>query len=98
MKVWKFPIGFRPGELQKIVVPFGAEAIHWGVNPGGPMTFAVWCMVDENEPRRTEHEIMVLGTGWDLPPGLRHRATVPIGREIWHIFIKPSLNPFGGGY
>jgi hypothetical protein len=77
--IWKFPIeGMDP----VLSMPESAEVVGFGQQDGG---LVVWAIVDPEEfvRRRAFH---VVGTGWDIDPGLTHRGMVQMPNGlVWHL-------------
>lgn len=79
--IWKFPLDVR--ELQTIVVPSNAQALHLAVQDGTP---CVWVLLDPNAPTR-QRDILCFGTGHSvLAFADRHIGTVLIDSYVWHYF------------
>lgn len=83
--IWKFPLTIA--ERQTINVPAMSAFLHMGLD--GSDSICLWFLVD---PKSTpyEVEIIVAGTGHDVPPVGNHLGTVTLEGFVWHVFTGPS--------
>lgn len=83
-KVWKYRLG-RPDALVAIPMPPDAEVVHFA-SQNGDLT--MWVLLDPSyalDDYKARHFIM-LGTGWDVPDGLKYLKTTQEVPYVWHLF------------
>jgi hypothetical protein len=85
MKIHKFPISLE--ERQTVALPYGARALHVGVQAG---VVCLWALFDEKGQLGrgpVAREFAVYGTGFALPDDVgTHLGTVQIDGFVWHVF------------
>lgn len=82
--VYKYPLS---GVETTIVMPVGAEIIHFALQEGAPM---LWALVDPSAGVETERRVVrIVGTG-DLAvdESMRHVATTLAPPFVWHLFER----------
>jgi len=84
--IWKTPLASTGPNL--VDVPVGARPLAAAMQGGAA---ALWWQV-ESDAAMEQRTVHVVGTGWPLPEGLDHVATILAdeGRLIWHVFAAPS--------
>jgi hypothetical protein len=85
-EVWKFAIP-KIGEFSELVMPKGAEVVHFGTQVDG---MKLWALVNVREKESEARAFIVVGTGWDAPDHLRYHKTLQDGSYVWHLFERGS--------
>lgn len=82
--IFKYPI--RPTSEQQVEMPNGSQIIHVGKDPDGQP--CVWATVDTAEKRMINVDIIMVGTGAEMPEGkLTHKGTLIVGPLVLHVFV-----------
>ena len=88
--VWKFPLTSFGNDEAEVMMPQGAEILHFDAQGE---SFHLWARVNpdaEREPRR----FRLAGTGHPLPTdGLSHIGTIFSGPFVWHLFELRKRDP-----
>ena len=88
--VWKFPLTMLSGDEVEVIMPQGAEILHFDAQSE---SFNLWARVNPDampEPRR----FRLAGTGHSLPTdGLSHVGTILSGPFVWHLFELRKRDP-----
>ena len=67
-----------------ITMPFPFRIIHVGAQHG---ILHLWAEVEENNPVTVTRLLVVVGTGWERPPGnLTHLGSALCGPFMWHVY------------
>lgn len=72
------------GTTVLIPMPEGAEIIRFAPQ-GSQMTLYVWALVNTTAAARPR-ELVIVGTGQQIPAASRHVASCEAGPYIWHLF------------
>lgn len=83
--IWKFPI--ENVGSNAISMPRHSSIIHAGLDAEDRMS--IWAAVDPSDPVM-EVEILVVGTGIDLPHVGDFIGTVIDAPFVWHVFTGPG--------
>ena len=83
--IWKFPL--RIASVQTIDIPADYHFLHMGMDGEGVR--CLWFMVDP-ESSKMELEIIMVGTGQDVPHVGDFIGTVMQGGYVWHYFAGPA--------
>lgn len=71
-------------EMVTIIMPYGARILHAADQDG---RLVVWAMVDPPQvPQR--RRLVLLGTGFDVPPKCDYVNTFQSGEFVWHLFVE----------
>ena len=86
--IYKYPLEISGGDLQTVMMPAGAQLLHFGVQRG---VLCVWAkVVLDFTP--TPRQFRVFGTGWELGINCgQHRGTAFAGPYVWHVFEVDPL-------
>lgn len=86
-RVYKYPFGSPTSCSPLLQLPAGAQLLH--VNSQGSGLY-VWALVDAEAPADTLYQVLIVGTGHDLPEGVnaRHINTFLVngGSFVFHAF------------
>lgn len=86
--IWKFPL--KPEDRQTVAMPAGARILSVQVQSGTP---CLWVLVDPQEPKKADREIVMHGTGhtFEGDPGT-FLGTIQMfnGSLVLHVFEEAS--------
>lgn len=83
--IWKFPLTIS--ERQAIEIPANSRFLHIGVDGEGVR--CLWFAVDPSSDF-IPMEVIVIGTGLDLPHVGDYIGTINVGGYLWHYFCGPG--------
>lgn len=84
-RVYKYFLPLNDGDVVSIVMPDGAEILHFGEQNGG---FMLWALVDPDKPV-SPRKIRIAGTGHDIDESIeRYIGTTMLhgGSLVFHAF------------
>jgi len=83
--IWKYPLELV--DVQTISLPKGAE-FRLLADQGGTLT--LWYEVDPGA-EKADIQIIIAGTGHEIPVGLMHLGSIMQGAFVWHVYRVPTL-------
>lgn len=83
MRIYKYSLLEDFGDENKFTIPRGATIVKVGQDPNGVPS--VWAIIDPDAP--LEHKtLVVIGTGFDIPPGALYHGSYMEELFVWHVF------------
>lgn len=82
--IWKYRVKVEAGGAT-VLMPSGATVVGALLAPDREREIDVYADVDPDAERRSRR-LVVTGTGFVVPPAVRHVAVVKDGPFVWHVF------------
>jgi hypothetical protein len=85
--IHKYPLEIT--DVQLIPAPFGAKAIHVGLDPSG--TPCLWAIV-EDHIKQGGMDVWIVGTGQEIPKeDHAYVGSFVQGPFVWHVFVSQDV-------
>jgi hypothetical protein len=78
--IWKYPLKVGTNEVE---LPFLHQPVGFGHQEG--VGLVMWAEVVPDSPQKP-YRFDVIGTGFDVPAGGEHVATVQAHGFVWHLY------------
>lgn len=81
-KIYKYPLALADAEVVQLDIPQGGQILTMGVQQGIP---TLWVLVEVGRPEE-RRMFRTVGTGHDVPGGVKFVGTWFDGPYVWHVF------------
>jgi hypothetical protein len=87
-RILKYQIGEPFNGFKTVEMPPGAQVISAIWQQSGVVIYAIVGGSDWPEELMVDRKFCVVGTGWEIEPGLQFVTTLPVGAFVWHVMEK----------